>query len=375
MKKKMLTFNQLNDYGRAVFGTEDKFNGFITLGKDLMFNHQILDADGNVIDKREAEKTHRQFMLNVLGLEPNFTHRDYKRAMEDRGKQLFRIIEEEVDMKIDQGFHESEFFNQFVEERNQALDDDTVFYTEKPTLLVVSRVSGSHHDFTMQALAEQEMVQIPVSKYGAAVGTDLRLYLLGHVDWAKLTDSISQAFVRKVQNLMYAEVMNASTKLPAQFKGTGALSAATRKQFLKIKDDVSTANNGAPVMIMGTRTALRELNNLFEIDWVSNEQKSDVAHFGRVGFVEDSLIFELPQRFDDTDITKYLVANDKILLMPQVGDKFVKFVNSGETEINEVDTAGEANGNMADYKKFEVQRAFGVGTILSFYFGEWTLTA
>ena len=68
-------------------------------------------------------------------------------------------------------------------------------------------------------------------------------------------------------------MMNAGKKLPAQFKGNGALSNSVKDKLDEILENVSIANDGAPVVILGTRTGLQQFNKLIEVDWISTTRK------------------------------------------------------------------------------------------------------
>ena len=58
--------------------------------------------------------------------------------------------------------------------------------------------------------------------------------------------------------------------------------------------------------------------------------------------------------------------------MPQVDNKFIKFVDVGETEIVE---AGQNKGDkMDDIMTYEVQRTMGIGVQCGRYFGVWTIS-
>lgn len=225
----------------------------------------------------------------------------------------------------------------------------------------------------MQRLGSGESYTVATSVYGIAVGADIDMYLAGRLDWSKFTDACARAFVLKIQNDMYAEVMNAGEQLPAQFKGTGALGTTTKDAFDTLIEDVEIANGNVPVYIIGTKTALKKLTALADIDWVTEGQKESVANTGRLGSYEGVTLFEIPQRFALNDTSKKLVDSKKLLIMPQTEDKFVKFVDVGETEINEITEKGEANGRMDDTMKYEVQRAMGIGTQIGRYFGYWKL--
>jgi hypothetical protein len=167
--------------------------------------------------------------------------------------------------------------------------------------------------------------------------------------------------------------MGASTSLPnaEQFNKAGALSAANKATFDQLIEDVQTANDGAEVVIMGTKTALKKITALADVDWASPEQKEAVTNTGRLGWYEGTTLIEIPQRFKENDVTQKLVDNTKLLIMPRVENKFAKFLDGGETEI-EVTERGET---MNDQQTYEVQREMGIGVITSIYFGCWTITA
>ena len=110
---------------------------------------------------------------------------------------------------------------------------------------------------------------LSVSMRGAAVGADIDRYLLGQEDWTKLVDSITRAFVYMIQDLIFTEIQNASSKLPVTtgFVESGAISKANKKKIDKVLQNVSVANDNAPVVIMGTYVALQEFDNLIDINF------------------------------------------------------------------------------------------------------------
>lgn len=375
---KRLFFNDLSLYTQNVFASlcedgvtpEENYEGFRKLTYDLNHNEELFDEDGNRISKREAESAVRKFVYAIMGLSENSTKRERNRAMKKHGVELFEVMEEEIDIKVETGFKESEFFNDFVEKRNIARGDSQEFWTNDKVVLSVTKIAGDHHDFTLQRLGSGESYTVTTSVYGIAVGADIDLYLAGRLDWAKFTDQCASAFVRKIQEDIYAEMMNAGKKLPAQFKGNGALSNSVKDKLDEILENVSIANDGAPVVILGTRTGLQQFNKLIEVDWISNDQKDSVARIGRLGYYGPYVLMELPQRFALNDTTKKLLDPKTLYFMPQVEDKFIKFVDVGETEITEITDKAQ---RMDDTMKYEVQRSMGVATQIGRYFGMWTL--
>lgn len=373
MVKNILTFEELSARTQQIFKNADEYEAYRNLKFDLTHGMDLYDEDGKVISKTEANKKLLEYSWKILGINERSTKRQRRRALDAHGREWFNIIEEDIDFKVETGFRESEFFNRFVEERNLSRYDSQEFWSEEDIILSVHRISGDHHDFSLQRLGTGESYTVPTSVYGIAVGADIDLYLNGKLDWNKFTDACAKAFITKIQNSMYSEVMNAGKKLPTnpQFHKTLPISAATKDEFDTLLEDVSIANDNAPVVIFGTKTALKKLTAFADIDWVTDDQKQDVATMGRLGSYEGTALFEIPQRFAPNDVTKKLVDPKKLLIIAQVEDKFVKFVDSGETEILEITEKGD---RMDDTMKYEVQRAFGIGTQISRYFGDWDIT-
>lgn len=375
-----MIMNFSTEHLKNVFSeSEDKYETFKKLCYDLNHGNEIFeyDDDGNSrkISKHEANKAVRKILMEVCELTEDDLKSDKKRkrALQKHAMEVYELIEDDVDFRVETGFRDNEWFNDFVDMRNIKLGDSETYWSKENILLTVAKISGDHHDLTMQNLNEGESYTVHTSKYGVKIGKDIDLILLGRVDYTTLVDKIAEAFIYHIQTTCYEEVYNAAAKLPnnSQFNKTGALAAATKPAFDELVEDVSTANN-AEVIIMGTKIALKKLNALADVDWRSASQKESVANTGRLGSYEGTELIEIPQRFAANDVTKKLVDNNMLLIFAKTDNKFVKFVDKGETEIT---TEGEAKGeNADDFQKYEVQREMGVGTVLPKYFGCWKLS-
>ena len=101
-------------------------------------------------------------------------------------------------------------------------------------------------------------------------------------------------------------------------------------------------------------------------------QKEQVANMGRLGVYEGTQLIEIPQRFALNDLTTKLVDTNTLLILPAgVDNKFVKFVDQGETEIYEITEKGKQSGRIDDIMEMEMTRAFGIAVELGRYFGVW----
>ena len=344
--------------------------------KNLMFDLYKNELEDG-ITKREAEDKLREVSLKIFGLTKDSSRRERERAYRDYGRQFFDVIEEVTDWTVTTGLKENEWFNALVNYANLKEGDKNLFVNEhEEVILSVARMGKRHHDTMLQRLTENTTYSVETDLYGAAVGADIDRYLIGQEDWTKLVDAITKAFTVMIQELIFAEILEAPKKLPVQsgFVETGALSTATRKKFNKVLQNVSVANDNADVVIMGTMVALQELEGLIDINWLADSQKEDKAKMGRLGNYGRYTLVEIPQRFARNDVTKDMYKDDVLWVFASGDNKMVDMVDVGETLIEEITDRGTANSNIADLMKYEVQREFGVATRLGRYFGQWTIT-
>lgn len=344
--------------------------------KNLMFDLYRNELEDG-ITKREAEDKLREVSLKIFGLTKDSSRRERERAYRDYGRQFFDVIEEVTDWTVTTGLKENEWFNVLVNYANLKEGDKNLFVNEhEEVILSVARMGKRHHDTMLQRLPENTTYSIETDVYGAAVGADIDRYLIGQEDWTKLVDAITKAFVTMIQELIFAEILNAPKKLPAQsqFVQTGALNDGNRKKFNKVLQNVSVANDNADVVIMGTMVALQELEGLIKVDWIADSQKEDKAKMGRLGNYGRYTLVEIPQRFAKNDVTRDMYKDDTLWVFASGDNKMVDMVDVGETLIEEITERGTANSNIADLMKYEVQREFGVATRLGRYFGQWTIT-
>lgn len=151
------------------------------------------------------------------------------------------------------------------------------------------------------------------------------------------------------------------------------LDTAHKDEVDALIEDVSAANDNAPVVIMGTDTALKKLGKLTDINWVSSGMKDELHETGRLGYYEGTPLVSIPQRLAKKGASlEHMVATDRLLVLPVSMDKFVKFVNVGDAEILEITEKG---ARMDDSMKFEYQQSFGIGVKVGKYFGAIKINA
>lgn len=345
---------------------------------DVALGREIYDdVNGRVISNAEANDRIYNFSLEIFGLEKNASKKDVRRALEDHGKEFFRIIEDSVNVVISTGFGNEPWFTDLVEQKNINDDDRQDFLIENDGLLAVSKVGKSHHDLILQRISKGQRVTIPTELFAVKIGEDITKYILGQTSWAKMVQAISKAYIRLIQELVYAQLSVITGQLPAAVVGSGALNPATNKdEFDGIIEKVSSANDGAEVIIMGTKLALKKITALADVNWGSKDQRDAMATTGTLGIYEGTRLVEIPQRYSNKSLADSAkLMSDKKLYFFAVGsgDKPIKMIDQGDTRINEVTDRGEGSGRWDDIMAYEVQRALGVGSVLGTVMGAWNL--
>lgn len=364
----------VNENCEAFFSSKDyTYDQMFNLMSDLI--HKNLESG---ISEKEANDKIRTMMMGVFGLneESAKNPKILNRAIRKHKDEFFEIIEDVVSDMLVQGWENDPFFMKYVETKNIADGDANEFYVEKETLLSVHEVAGDHHYITVQRLGNGETFSVKGKRYGAAVGTDIRLYLLGRVDFAKMITKIYEAFDRKIKDEVYAEFAGIGSKLPvsAVFNKALQITPANKSQVDDLIEMVSAANGGEEVILVGTSSAVKQLEKLTDVDWVSGNMKDEKYKTGRLGYYEGTGIVEIPQRLireKDGSLSK-LIKTDQIMVLPVGMDRPVKFVNFGNPSVYEVRDAGE---HMDDTMVYSYEQSFGVQSVIGKYFGNIAITA
>lgn len=358
----------------AVFNEmKTDYDAMTNLMTDVALNHISFDEEaGREIPRAEAEAKILAFSRQVLQINDIRDRKHVRRAIRDNARAWFDVIEDTLDVTVQTGLQESEWFQILVEDKSINYGDRQDFYAEDDGVLAVARVGESHHDHILQRLVSGQSYSIPTYRYGVKIGADINKYILGDISWEKMVAAITKAFILMIQEEVYAELKKAVDALPANtFKGTGVL---TKEKFDEIIENVGSVN-GSDVVIIGTKNALKNLNKIADVDWIAASQKEAVAKTGILGDYEGSKLIVIPNRFADKTLTTKLFDDKELYIIPNVENKFIKFVDEGDQEVTEVSEKGEANGRQDDMMTFETQRRFGVASVVAKNFGAWKFAA
>lgn len=364
---KKLFFNEYSDTIQEKFKDAKDFHTFGKICVDTYKNQ----LQGQTI--AEANMVIRNKIKEVCGLGENPTELQIKRAFKKSSvrEAIFEIIEETIDNTLITGWGNDPWFRRYVDFKTMALGQKNSFYIKSDDLILnVSKISGGHHNIERQRLGRGTQRSVATAHYGAKVYMEMSRFIQGVEDWSELIDAVSRAFTIRVNRMIHDQVMSAVDSLPVNTKWNrkGLAQPANKKNFKELISDVKRAT-GSDAVIMGTEVGLGELTGFGEVNWISEEAKSDVYRMGRIGNFEGVTLVELPNPFDYNDEQAYLEDDTKVIIMPGNIDKFVKFYYEGADEIVEHTDIAD-NGD--DTKDYEFQTVMGIETVTNRRFGVWT---
>ena len=220
----------------------------------------------------------------------------------------------------------------YVDQRNLALGDKNDFLVEDDSILSVMKVAGNHTDIVRQRLGAGTSKSIETYWVALAVYAEFERVLTGAEDFGKFITKVYDAYDRYIKDAIYKTFLDYNKSIPAMYKKTGSVTAENLNELC---DLVSTAM-GAPVTIMGTRTALAKVTALQNSDYISDAMKDEHYRNGMLGMWEGKELIEIPQIFEKGKVGTYKLDNNIIWIMPANVDKFIKFVNEGDTQLKSV---------------------------------------
>ena len=311
----------------------------------------------------EASDVIRKAFVDILGTETP-TPREFEKHKND----IFAVIEVVIDRIVDESWEKNIFFNQFVEYKNIPLGDVNEFYVEDRTMLTFSEVAGGHWNLRRQKLNIGDTFTVKTRWFGAKVYTDFLRFLAGRVDWVSLVNKIQEAMKFQIATEIYGNFMGTMAYLPAEFKHSGSFS---EDEMLDIIAHIQASTNYAPVVIAGTKKALKEMYadykgvNSFLL---SDGMKDQLNQYGQLDMWNGYRLLEIPQVHSPN--TFNFMLDDKRLMILPANVKPIKFIKEGQTHIND---RLSPTDNMDMSMEYTFLTKYGVATIFNTMYGMYEL--
>lgn len=280
-------------------------------------------------------------------------------------KEIFEILEEVLSETYRKGINEDEFFMQFAEIRNIDLGDSLEFFVEDDGMLVVSEHSGNHWSISRQKLEGGSSFPIKMKAYAIGVYGDFLLFATERLSFGRLIEKAGQALQNKVYEQVAASFAEISTKLPAQFVGTGSYDESV---LIDLVSHVEAAT-GSTAIVVGTRKALAQVTAGLPVTYYSDSMKNELANTGTISRVNGLTLIQLPTVHKQNTF-EFAYDDNQLLILPQTTDRFIKILFEGDPHIKE--TQDEKVNNDMNFEMKMIER-FATGIVLSNLMGVYTL--
>lgn len=311
-------------------------------------------------DKHTNSKALRDMFIEVNGGSNKLSYKNFY-----KGSACFDIIQEIIPTIVHEGIVGDEFWMELVEYKNIALGDEIEFITEDKTEFIVSDLSYGTSGIRRQRLGESETYTVQTRLKGIKIYDEFKRFLAGRVDFDKFIKQVS----RDMLNRLYEDIYNAFAGVTASTRGLSSKYVITgtndEEEILELAEHVSSANNGAKIIILGTKKALRGLPSTI----ISDNAKNDLYNMGYYGnFYGHRCVF-MPQRHKSgTD--EFLFDDKKLYIIPVGMDKPIKVVNMGVGYIFEDIKGNPVNGDLTS--NYTYAQDYGVGLAFNAKMGFYT---
>lgn len=355
-------------------------NAFNNDENELMcFNELLIDcANKNVkeFSQKEASQKIMEKFRAALGISPEDKPQHIKRVLKANRELAYTLIEETIDEMIITGWMSNPFFDAFIDVKNLSLNDENDFYVADDSILSVSKVSGNHHNMIRQKLGAGRHFSVAGEWYGIKIFSDYERLLTGAEDWATFVTKVTEAINRYLYDAVYAALRGAKDSLGANWVKSGALEAANKATLVKLCQDISMAT-GSDVTIFGARSALSALTGMADVNWAPESVKEEYYKNGGIlGNWEGFAVAEIGQGLKrgagiNSASVEYQLDTDRLYIIPtNAANKFIKVVNYGETQVEQVADNGT---NRDGSREYEVLYKLGINVVLNTVFGIWEI--
>ena len=332
-------------------------NAVVRLALDINKGVNTFSLEDRTYSAQEAEDVLRQALIDANGGSADFNYK----ALRRNKVEIFEIIEELIPTIVNEGLTGNEFWNDNVDYINIALGDKNEFYVEDDAEFVVSVIADGIATPRRQRLVGGSKVSVDTSVHAIRIYEEFSRFMSGRIDWNALCNKVAEAFQKAIWNDIYtafAGVIDNGTFNETTYSG-GTYGSIDEDDVIEMINHIEAAT-GKTAKIIGTQAALKALSAATSTAFVGANAKADIYNQGFFGKFYGTDCYLLKQIH--TPGTYNFALSDKVFyVIAGEDDKFIKFVDEGETIID--DREWTANADMTiEYRMFQ---RWGVGVAVS----------
>ena len=249
---------------------------------------------------------------------------------------IYDIIIENADDIVPQKVMEQ--FGQFAEVRNVAQGDRVLFKrgplgrARAKKFLTQVGLSGVYESFRL----DSETFTVSMKAIGGAVSIDFERMLDGAENLAEFMDVLAEAQIDGIYGEVQNALMSAAANMPSANYVQGSYSAA---QLQNVVNTVKAYGGGAVIFAspefvdaMGPDAIVPAINGVAQGIYASDDIDS-IHRTGAIKMFRGTPIVTLKQSFVDEKNEQKLINPQFAYILPTGGDKVVKIVMEGQTQI------------------------------------------
>ena len=317
---------------------------------------------GNVekFSVKQAEDALREALIEANG---GKTTLDYKALRRGQGTEVFEIIEELIPVMISEGLVGDEYFMNLVDYRNLAEGDQNNFLVEDNNLFVVSKAADGTQAIRRQRIGGVSETKIDTELHVVRIYEELNRVLAGRVDFNTFVDKVAASFRRQMLDEIYALWSAASANDMGGATYFPAAGSYNEGALLKLIEHVEAAAGGKPATIVGTKAALRYLQESI----MSDGAKDELHNMGYFGKFLGTPCVAIPQRHKvgfngvTTANDDGFVLNDKVITVIAGDQKPIKVVREGDGIVH----MGDPFDNQDLTQEYLYGEKYGMGILLA----------
>lgn len=302
----------------------------------------------------------REAFFNILEDE-KLTFQNFR----NHKNEILTVFENVLNTNLPLAWDNSPFYDQFVETTNGALGEKNEYVLEDNGVLFASRFSGNHWDTDRQKIQGRRSFSVPTEWIYVRVYDDFERFLMGAISLADMVKKMQTAFQNEIDARIYAAFNGIGTYLPDKFKETGAYDKALMNDLIQRVQIASQKN----VIVAGTRTALAEIADGIDSNWISSSQKEEMATKGmlidNIGLPAKCMV--IPQTF--LRGTYDFKNQDKALFILPDNVKPIKLRFEGDTRARDLGMT-DTHDQTVDT---QIQTKLGVSVALDSLLGKYEL--
>lgn len=269
----------------------------------------------------------REAFFNILEDE-KLTFQNFR----NHKNEILTVFENVLNTNLPLAWENSPFYDQFVETSNELLGNKNEFVVETDGILFASRFSGNHWDTDRQKVQGRRSFSVPTEWIYVRIYDDFERFLLGSITLSDMVRKMQVAFQNEIDARVYSAFNGIGTFLPDKFKETGAYDKGLMNDLIQRVQIASQRN----VIIAGTRTALADIADGIDTNWISSSQKEEMATKGmlidNIGLPAKCMV--IPQTF--LRGTYDFKIQDKALFILPDNVKPIKLRFEGDTRAREL---------------------------------------